>query len=108
MRLKVSLPRTPRHSDTVSAVGWAGGEEIYSYSDDHCLLRWNLSTMEATTVAEMPRWNLSTMEATTVAEMPSNLFATSMQWFPRTGKRDVVNELFVLSGTDGKFSFHFD
>ncbi|CAJ0606800.1 unnamed protein product [Cylicocyclus nassatus] len=89
MRLKVSLPRTPRHSDTVSAVGWAGGEEIYSYADDHCLLRWNLTNMEATTVTELP----------------NNLFATSMQWFPRTGKRDVANDLFVLSGTDGKIYF---
>ncbi|EPB73396.1 hypothetical protein ANCCEY_07511 [Ancylostoma ceylanicum] len=89
MRLKVSLARTPRHLDTVAAVGWAGGEEIYSYADDHCLLRWNLSTMEAATVTEMP----------------STLFATSMQWYPRTGKREGSSDVFALSCTDGRIHF---
>ncbi|RCN33709.1 WD domain, G-beta repeat protein, partial [Ancylostoma caninum] len=89
MRLKVPLARTPRHLDTVAAVGWAGGEEIYSYADDHCLLRWNLSTMEASTVMEMP----------------STLFATSMQWYPRTGKREGSSDIFALSSTDGRIHF---
>ncbi|KAL6734894.1 hypothetical protein Aduo_005385 [Ancylostoma duodenale] len=89
MRLKVSLARTPRHLDTAAAVGWAGGEEIYSYADDHCLLRWNLSTMDASTVTEMP----------------STLFATSMQWYPRTGKREGSSDVFALSSTDGRIHF---
>ncbi|KAK6042742.1 hypothetical protein COOONC_19752 [Cooperia oncophora] len=54
MRLKVSHARSPRHLDSVTAVGWASGDEIFSCADDHILLKWKLASMDATTVTEMP------------------------------------------------------
>ncbi|KJH48737.1 WD domain, G-beta repeat protein [Dictyocaulus viviparus] len=89
MRFKVSLAHEPRHVDSVSAVAWAGGEEMYSFADDHFLLRWNLTNMEAVIVAEMP----------------STFFPTSMHWFPRTCKREGSTDIFALSTSDGRIHF---
>lgn len=89
MRLKVSQARIPRHLDAVSAVGWAGADEMFSCADDHVLLRWKLANMEATTVAEMP----------------NTLFATCMHWFPTSSRRDAHSEIFALSSSDGQIHF---
>ncbi|VDO20936.1 unnamed protein product [Haemonchus placei] len=89
MRLKVSHSRTSPHLDSVAAVGWAGGDEIFSCADDHILLKWKLGNMEATTVTEMP----------------STLFATSMHWFPTSGRHDAHGEVFALSCSDGQIHF---
>uniref|UniRef100_A0A1I7XIW1 WD_REPEATS_REGION domain-containing protein n=1 Tax=Heterorhabditis bacteriophora TaxID=37862 RepID=A0A1I7XIW1_HETBA len=86
MRLKVVHSRSPRHYESVCAVGWANSDEMVSCSDDHNLLRWNLIDMEATSVANVP----------------STLFPTSMHWFPRSAPKNTNFETFAMSSSDGK------
>ncbi|KAK5967559.1 Intraflagellar transport protein 80 [Trichostrongylus colubriformis] len=89
MRLKVSHARIPRHLDSVAAVGWSSGDEIFSCGDDHLLMKWKLANMESTMVTEMP----------------STFFATSMHWFPTSVRHDAHGDVFALSSSDGQIHF---
>nr|XP_029529971.1 intraflagellar transport protein 80 homolog [Oncorhynchus nerka] len=89
MRLKTSLLKEPKHKELVSCVGWTTADELYSCSEDHQILRWNLLTSETSLVVKLQE----------------DLFPVDLHWFPKTvgGKKQVQAEIFVLTSTDGKF-----
>ncbi|CAI4226047.1 unnamed protein product [Auanema sp. JU1783] len=84
MRLKVIHSRSPRHTDSVTAVEWVNSEEIISLGDDRQILKWKTSTMEASPLNHLA-------EAS---------FPTSMHWFPRTVKGQ--SDIYSMTTTDGK------
>ncbi|XP_034085261.1 intraflagellar transport protein 80 homolog isoform X3 [Gymnodraco acuticeps] len=89
MRLKTSLLQEPKHKELVSCVGWTSADELYSCSEDHQILKWNLLTSET---------NL-------VVKLPDDIYPIDLHWFPKTvgGKKQNQSEIFVLTSTDGKF-----
>ncbi|KAJ1520245.1 hypothetical protein ONE63_004452 [Megalurothrips usitatus] len=89
MRFKTSLAKEPKHTDFVTCVDWNTTEEVYSCSDDHTLLRWNL--MNGETVK--------------ITDLPNNLYPTDMHWFPRGpgSNRKQGSDLLVITSADGKF-----
>ncbi|XP_059507049.1 intraflagellar transport protein 80 homolog isoform X4 [Stegostoma tigrinum] len=89
MRLKTSLLKEPKHKELVSCVGWTTADELYSSSDDHQILKWNLLTNE-------------TIQVVRLAE---EIYPTDLHWFPKTtgGKKQIQTEIFALTSTDGKF-----
>lgn len=70
-------------------MGWTTADELYSCSEDHQILRWNLLTGET---------NL-------VVKLQEDIFPVDQHWFPKTigGKKQALAEIFVLTSTDGKF-----
>ncbi|XP_071838228.1 intraflagellar transport protein 80 homolog [Apostichopus japonicus] len=90
MRLKTSLAKEPKHSELVSCVAWTTSEELYSCSDDHQILKWNLVSDETSTLAKLP----------------NEIYATDIHFFPRAlggkGKQSQA-DVFVLAATDGKY-----
>ncbi|XP_028818647.1 intraflagellar transport protein 80 homolog isoform X2 [Denticeps clupeoides] len=89
MRLKTSLLKEPKHRELVSCVGWTTADELYSCSEDHQILRWNLLNGETSVVVNMQ----------------DDIYPTDLHWFPKTssGKKQALAEIFVLTSTDGKF-----
>ncbi|XP_054649376.1 intraflagellar transport protein 80 homolog [Dunckerocampus dactyliophorus] len=89
MRLKTSLLKEPKHRELVSCIGWTTADELYSCSDDHQILRWNLLTNETSLVVKLPE----------------DFYPIDLHWFPKTvgGKKQTSAEIFVLTSTDGKF-----
>nr|XP_046245222.1 intraflagellar transport protein 80 homolog isoform X2 [Scatophagus argus] len=89
MRLKTSLLQEPKHKELVSCVGWTTADELYSCSEDHQILKWNLLTSETTLVVKLPE----------------DIYPIDLHWFPKTvgGKKQNQSEIFVLTSTDGKF-----
>jgi intraflagellar transport protein 80 len=89
MRLRLILPREPKHTDIVTAVGWINSDELLSCSDDHQILKWNLVSIEATPFSVLPE----------------TLFPTDIHWFPRglagAAKKGGGSDSFVLTSTDG-------
>lgn len=77
------------HKELVSCVGWTSADELYSCSEDHQILKWNLLTSET---------NL-------VVKLPDDIYPIDLHWFPKTvgGKKQNQSEIFVLTSTDGKF-----
>ncbi|PIK37913.1 putative intraflagellar transport protein [Apostichopus japonicus] len=78
------------HSELVSCVAWTTSEELYSCSDDHQILKWNLVSDETSTLAKLP----------------NEIYATDIHFFPRAlggkGKQSQA-DVFVLAATDGKY-----
>lgn len=77
------------HSELVSCVAWTTSEELYSCSDDHQILRWNLLSDETSSLAKLP----------------NDIYATDIHFFPRGlgGKaKQSQSDVFVLTSTDGK------
>lgn len=72
----------------MSCVGWTTADEVYSCSEDHQILKWNLLTSETSLVVKLPE----------------DIYPIDLQWFPKTigGKKQIQAEIFVLTGTDGK------
>ncbi|XP_055502337.1 intraflagellar transport protein 80 homolog [Leucoraja erinacea] len=89
MRLKTSFLKEPKHKELVSCVGWTTADELFSSSDDHQILKWNLLTNE-------------TVQVVRLAE---EIYPIDLHWFPKTtgGKKQIQAEIFVLTSTDGKF-----
>ncbi|XP_068810419.1 intraflagellar transport protein 80 homolog isoform X3 [Struthio camelus] len=89
MRLKTSLLKEPKHKELVSCVGWTTADELYSCSDDHQIMKWNLLTSETTQVVKLP----------------DDIYPIDLHWFPRSvgGKKQSYAESFVLTSSDGKF-----
>nr|XP_009920670.1 PREDICTED: intraflagellar transport protein 80 homolog isoform X3 [Haliaeetus albicilla] len=89
MRLKTSLSKEPKHKELVSCVGWTTADELYSCSDDHQIMKWNLLTSETTRVVKLP----------------DDIYPIDLHWFPRSigGKKQSQAESFVLTSSDGKF-----
>ncbi|XP_029964849.1 intraflagellar transport protein 80 homolog [Salarias fasciatus] len=89
MRLKTSLLKEPKHKELVSCVGWTTADELYSCSEDHQVLRWNLLTSETSLVVKFPE----------------DIYPVDLHWFPKAvgGKKQMQPEIFVLTSTDGKF-----
>ncbi|XP_030236075.1 intraflagellar transport protein 80 homolog isoform X1 [Gadus morhua] len=89
MRLKTSLLKEPKHKELVSCVGWTTADELFSCSEDHQILRWNLLTSETSLVVRLPE----------------DTYPIDLHWFPKTvgGKKLVQADTFVLTSTDGKF-----
>ncbi|XP_072771128.1 intraflagellar transport protein 80 homolog isoform X2 [Nerophis lumbriciformis] len=89
MRLKTSLLKEPKHRELVSCIGWTTADELYSCSDDHQILRWNLLTSETSLVVKLP----------------DSFYPIDLHWFPKTvgGKKQTSAEVFVLTSSDGKF-----
>uniref|UniRef100_A0A8C5PNY8 Intraflagellar transport protein 80 homolog n=1 Tax=Leptobrachium leishanense TaxID=445787 RepID=A0A8C5PNY8_9ANUR len=89
MRLKLSLPKEAKHKQLVSCVGWTSADELYSCSDDHQILKWNLLNGETTLVVKLP----------------DDTYPINLHWFPKnTGsKKQAQSEIFVLTSSDGKF-----
>lgn len=72
----------------MSCVGWTTADELYSCSEDHQILKWNLLTSETTLVVRLPE----------------DIYPVDLHWFPKTvgGKKQNQTEIFVLTSTDGK------
>ncbi|XP_066565457.1 intraflagellar transport protein 80 homolog isoform X2 [Amia ocellicauda] len=89
MRLKTSLLKEPKHKELVSCLGWTTADELYSCSEDHQILKWNLLTNDT-----IP-----------VVKLQEDIYPIDLHWFPKTvgGKKQTQAEIFVLTGTDGKF-----
>ncbi|XP_062833582.1 intraflagellar transport protein 80 homolog isoform X2 [Anolis carolinensis] len=89
MRLKISLLKEPKHKELVSCVGWTTADELYSCSDDHQIIKWNLLNGETTQVVKLP----------------DDFYPIDLHWFPKNlgGKRHTQAESFVLTSSDGKF-----
>lgn len=89
MRLKTTLLKEPKHRELVSCVGWTTADELYSCSEDHQILKWNLLTSETSLVVKLQE----------------DIYPIDLHWFPKTmgGKKLVQAEIFVLTSTDGKF-----
>ncbi|XP_075793942.1 intraflagellar transport protein 80 homolog isoform X2 [Pelodiscus sinensis] len=87
MRLKTSLLKEPKHKELVSCVGWTTADELYSCSDDHHIMKWNLLTSETTQVVKLP----------------DDIYPLDLHWFPKTvgGKKQSQAESFVLTSSDG-------
>lgn len=86
--LTIVLLNTWTHKELVSCVGWTTADELYSCSEDHQILRWNLLTSETSLVVKLQE----------------DLFPIDLHWFPKTvgGKKQAQAEIFVLTSTDGK------
>ncbi|XP_056296765.1 intraflagellar transport protein 80 homolog isoform X2 [Pseudoliparis swirei] len=89
MRLKTSLLQEPKHTELVSCVGWTTADELYSCSEDHQILKWNLLTSETSLVVKLSE----------------DIYPVDLHWFPKTvgGKKQNQTEICVLTSTDGKF-----
>ncbi|XP_060053560.1 intraflagellar transport protein 80 homolog isoform X2 [Erinaceus europaeus] len=89
MRLKISLLKEPKHQELVSCVGWTTAEELYSCSDDHQIVKWNLLTSETTQIVKLP----------------DDIYPIDLHWFPKSLgiKKQTQAESFVLTSSDGKF-----
>ncbi|XP_063349936.1 intraflagellar transport protein 80 homolog isoform X1 [Pelmatolapia mariae] len=89
MRLKTSLLKESKHKELVSCVGWTTADELYSCSEDHQILKWNLLTSETSLIVKLPE----------------EIYPTDLHWFPKTVgvKKQAQAEIFVLTSTDGKF-----
>lgn len=76
------------HRDLVSCVGWTTADELYSCSEDHQILRWNLLTGDTSVVVKLQ----------------DDIYPIDLQWFPKSvsGKKQAVSEVFALTSTDGK------
>lgn len=75
----------------MSCVGWTTADELYSCSEDHQILRWNLLTNETTLVVKLPE----------------DIYPLDLHWFPKAvgGKKQNQAEIFVLTSSDGMFLF---
>ncbi|XP_066203774.1 intraflagellar transport protein 80 homolog isoform X3 [Saccopteryx leptura] len=89
MRLKISLLKEPKHQELVSCVGWTSAEELYSCSDDHQIVKWNLLTSETSQIVKLP----------------DDIYPIDLHWFPKSlgTKKQTQAESFVLTSSDGKF-----
>uniref|UniRef100_A0A8D1KQP1 Intraflagellar transport 80 n=1 Tax=Sus scrofa TaxID=9823 RepID=A0A8D1KQP1_PIG len=89
MRLKISLLKEPKHQELVSCVGWTTAEELYSCSDDHQIVKWNLLTSETSQIVKLP----------------DDIYPIDLHWFPKSlgTKKQTQAESFVLTSSDGKF-----
>lgn len=80
----------------MSCVGWTTADELYSCSEDHQILKWNLLTSETSLIVKLPE----------------EIYPTDLHWFPKTVgvKKQAQAEIFVLTSTDGKslYSLKFD
>ncbi|XP_058290598.1 intraflagellar transport protein 80 homolog isoform X3 [Hylobates moloch] len=86
MRLKISLLKEPKHQELVSCVGWTTAEELYSCSDDHQIVKWNLLTSETTQIVKLP----------------DDIYPIDFHWFPKSlgVKKQTQAESFVLTSSD--------
>ncbi|MCJ8744856.1 hypothetical protein PDJAM_G00123440 [Pangasius djambal] len=77
------------HKELVSCVGWVTADEVYSCSEDHQILKWNLLTNETSVVVKLQE----------------DIYPIDLHWFPKTiaGKKQALAEIFALTSTDGKF-----
>ncbi|XP_077053458.1 intraflagellar transport protein 80 homolog [Siphateles boraxobius] len=88
MRLKTSLLKEPKHRELVSGVGWTSADELYSCSDDHQILRWNLLSNDTSVLVKLQ----------------DHIYPIDLHWLPKTlsGKKQAGAEVFALTSTDGK------
>uniref|UniRef100_A0A2K5PN52 Uncharacterized protein n=1 Tax=Cebus imitator TaxID=2715852 RepID=A0A2K5PN52_CEBIM len=85
MRLKISLLKEPKHILLI-CVGWTTAEELYSCSDDHQIVKWNLLTSETTQIVKLP----------------DDIYPIDFHWFPKSlgVKKQTQAESFVLTSSD--------
>ncbi|XP_019801748.1 intraflagellar transport protein 80 homolog isoform X4 [Orcinus orca] len=76
-------------AELVSCVGWNTAEELYSCSDDHQIVKWNLLTSETSQIVKLP----------------DDIYPIDLHWFPKSLgiKKQTQAESFVLTSSDGKF-----
>ncbi|KAE9554173.1 hypothetical protein FO519_002594 [Halicephalobus sp. NKZ332] len=86
MKLKIQLEKNPKHAETLLGVGWVNSDEIVSAADDHKLLKWSVGKLEST---ELP-------------SLKGTIYPTGLHFYPRGLGKQTVNEVFLLSATDGK------
>uniref|UniRef100_A0A8C3HZM5 Uncharacterized protein n=1 Tax=Chrysemys picta bellii TaxID=8478 RepID=A0A8C3HZM5_CHRPI len=95
MRLKTSHLKEPKHILCLktNCVGWTTADELYSCSDDHHIIKWNLLTSETTQVVKLP----------------DDIYPIDLHWFPKNigGKKQSQAESFVLTSSDGKCSLKY-
>ncbi|XP_053567774.1 intraflagellar transport protein 80 homolog [Bombina bombina] len=76
------------HKELVSCLGWTSADELYSCSDDHQIMKWNLLTGDTTLVVKLP----------------DDIYPTDLHWFPKNvgNKKQSHAEMFVLTSSNGK------
>ncbi|XP_013386357.1 intraflagellar transport protein 80 homolog isoform X2 [Lingula anatina] len=92
MRFKTSLQKEPKHTEIVTCTGWTTPDEVYSGSDDHQILRWNLLNNECTCLVKLG----------------NDVYPTDLHWFPKSGAGGKKGgsggaDVFVLGSSDGKY-----
>lgn len=77
------------HRELVSCVGWTSADELYSCSDDHQILKWNLLTNDTSVLVKLQ----------------DDIYPIDLHWFPKSvsGKKQAGAEIFALTSTDGKW-----
>ncbi|XP_063772228.1 intraflagellar transport protein 80 homolog isoform X1 [Pseudophryne corroboree] len=89
MRLKTSLLKEPKHKELVSCVGWTSADELYSCSDDHQVMKWNLLNGETALMVKLL----------------DDTYPIDIHWYPKNGgnKKQGQSDMFALTSSDGKF-----
>lgn len=74
-------------------MGWITADEVYSCSEDHQILKWNLLTNETSVVVMLQE----------------DIYPIDLHWFPKTtaGKKQALAEIFALTSTDGNILLDF-
>ncbi len=88
MKLKLSIPKEPKHLEPVNCVSWTTSDEIYSIGDDHIIYKHNLINNEVIKITELP----------------AELYPTDMHWYPKAvgvGRKGGVPDIFALASSDG-------
>uniref|UniRef100_A0AC11DR17 Intraflagellar transport 80 n=1 Tax=Ovis aries TaxID=9940 RepID=A0AC11DR17_SHEEP len=81
------------HQELVSCVGWTTAEELYSCSDDHQIVKWNLLTGETSQIVKLP----------------DDIYPIDLHWFPKSLgiKKQTQAEIFVLTSSDVRANLGF-
>uniref|UniRef100_H2ZBZ1 Anaphase-promoting complex subunit 4 WD40 domain-containing protein n=1 Tax=Ciona savignyi TaxID=51511 RepID=H2ZBZ1_CIOSA len=88
MKLKITIPKDKKHTETVTCIAWSSADEVISTGDDHKILKWNLVTGESFPLAALAE-----------DVFPTDVSISSSH--TKTGKSS--SEVFVVTSTDGKF-----
>uniref|UniRef100_A0A8D9EYB4 Intraflagellar transport protein 80 homolog n=1 Tax=Cacopsylla melanoneura TaxID=428564 RepID=A0A8D9EYB4_9HEMI len=54
MKFKIAVTKHPDQTEVMSCVDWNGLDELFSCSDDHLVLKWNLVNKDSIKFCELP------------------------------------------------------
>lgn len=87
MKFKTYLSKEIKYKGTLSCLGWATNEEVYTSTDDHHLYKWSATDRDAVQVAKLP----------------DDFHPSDLHWLLRTAGGVKGSETLLISSTDGRF-----
>uniref|UniRef100_A0A336MI21 CSON001587 protein n=1 Tax=Culicoides sonorensis TaxID=179676 RepID=A0A336MI21_CULSO len=87
MKFKTNLSKEIKNKGTLSSIGWASNEEVYSCTDDHQLYKWSANSRDAVQVAKLP----------------DDFLPSDLHWLLKTAGGAKGSETLLISSTDGRF-----